>query len=111
MNFIEAVIKINQRKDLELCDYEPELTGEHLSICVYNNLKGPQFIGKLRWPQINLVIECDGDYWHKYPNGTELDEKRNIELEHAGYNVLRLWERDIKKMSEDILLNRIMEVV
>ena len=47
---------------------------------------------------MNLVIECDGDYWHKYPVGTDIDHLRTKELIKKGFNVLRLWEREIKVM-------------
>lgn len=49
-------------------------------------------------PSLNLVIECDGDYWHKYPIGTDLDHIRTKELLEKGFKVLRLWECEIKKM-------------
>ena len=49
-------------------------------------------------PSMNLVIECDGNYWHKYPTGTELDNIRTSELISKGFKILRLWEIDIKKM-------------
>ncbi len=50
-------------------------------------------------PSMNLVIECDGDYWHKYPVGLEKDHIRTKELIEKGFKVLRLWEREIKAMS------------
>lgn len=49
-------------------------------------------------PSMNLVIECDGDYWHNYPFGNEIDHIRTSELIQKGFKVLRLWERDIIKM-------------
>jgi very-short-patch-repair endonuclease len=49
-------------------------------------------------PSMNLVIECDGDYWHKYPIGREIDYVRTKELIEKGFKVLRLWEHEIKKM-------------
>lgn len=49
-------------------------------------------------PSLNLVIECDGDYWHKYPVGREIDQIRTKELIDKGFKVLRLWERDIRSM-------------
>jgi len=49
-------------------------------------------------PSMNMVIECDGDYWHKYPIGTKIDRIRTKELLEKGFKVLRLWERDVKKM-------------
>ena len=58
-------------------------------------------------PALNLVIECDGDYWHKYPIGTDLDHIRTKELLEKGFKVLRLWEceiniMDIDKFKEDL---------
>lgn len=63
-------------------------------------------------PSRNLVIEADGDYWHGNPemySKKELSEKQNKqkekdnlrtkELIEKGYNVLRLWENKIRKMS------------
>ena len=52
-------------------------------------------------PSKNLVIECDGDYWHSYPTGREIDKIRTSELIEKGFKVLRLWERDIKVMDID----------
>lgn len=49
-------------------------------------------------PDYNLIIECDGDYWHDYPNGTELDLLRTNELKTKGFKILRLWEREIISM-------------
>lgn len=49
-------------------------------------------------PSKNLVIETDGDYWHKYPTGNEIDHIRTSELIAKGFKVLRLWEHEIKIM-------------
>ena len=49
-------------------------------------------------PSMNMVIECDGDYWHKYPIGREIDNIRTKELLNKGFKVLRLWESEIKNM-------------
>lgn len=61
-------------------------------------------------PSMNMVIECDGDYWHKYPIGLERDHVRTKELITKGFKVLRLWERDIRVMDvnqfESILKSR-----
>ncbi len=50
-------------------------------------------------PSMNLVIECDGNYWHKYPIGMEIDHIRTKELIEKGFKVLRLWEIEIKDMN------------
>ena len=49
-------------------------------------------------PSMKLVIECDGDYWHRYPIGNDLDHIRTKELIQKGFKVLRLWEFEIKAM-------------
>lgn len=50
-------------------------------------------------PSLNLVIECDGDYWHKYPIGKDIDHIRTKELIKKGFKVLRLWGSEIKVIS------------
>ena len=49
-------------------------------------------------PSMKLVIECDGDYWHKYPIGNDIDHIRTSELLEKGFKVLRLWEFEINNM-------------
>lgn len=58
-------------------------------------------------PSLHLVIECDGDYWHNYPEGLEVDSIRTTELEDMGYRVKRFWEREIKEMNSDMLLEEL----
>ncbi len=50
-------------------------------------------------PSMNLVIECDGDYWHNYPVGNDIDHVRTSELIEKGFKVLRLWEFEIRAMN------------
>ena len=50
-------------------------------------------------PKSNIIIEADGDYWHNYPIGNEIDHIRTKELIEKGFKVLRLWENQINKMS------------
>ena len=63
MDFLEAIIKINKRKDISLCDFETELIGEHPSICVYIQPSGEdeRFLGKLRWPKDGKPAEVDSE--------------------------------------------------
>ena len=58
-------------------------------------------------PSMNIVIECDGDYWHKYPIGLEKDHIRTKELIAKGFKVLRLWEFEINEMSIKQFENRL----
>ena len=61
-------------------------------------------------PSINLVIECDGDYWHKYPVGNDIDHIRTSELLQKGFKVLRLWENEIKVMDLNKFKNMLEEI-
>lgn len=49
-------------------------------------------------PSMSLVIECDGNYWHKYPIGREIDKIRTSELLENGFKVLRLWGSEIRNI-------------
>ena len=43
----------------------------------------------------STCIFADGDYWHKYPEGTDKDRKQDKALKKLGYKILRFWEHDI----------------
>jgi len=49
------------------------------------------------------ILECDGDYWHHFPEGREKDRVKTKEMEAAGYRVFRFWEHDIWTMSNQDL--------
>jgi len=55
-------------------------------------------------PCANLVIECDGDYWHSRPEAKEKDTKRDTFMRDKGYEVVRIWERDIRENPEAALI-------
>ena len=50
-------------------------------------------------PSMNLVVECDGEYWHKYPTRRDIDHIRTKELIENGFKVLRLWEFEINELT------------
>jgi very-short-patch-repair endonuclease/DNA-directed RNA polymerase subunit RPC12/RpoP len=54
-------------------------------------------------PKYNLVIECDGEYWHNKPSAKEKDTKHNIMMRNNGYYVKRLKGSNIlnKKINYD----------
>lgn len=45
----------------------------------------------------NLVVECDGEYWHSLPGRIKKDRKRDYWLRSKGYRVIRIPERDITR--------------
>jgi very-short-patch-repair endonuclease len=58
-------------------------------------------------PSMSIVIECDGNYWHKYPVGREIDNLRTKELIKNGWRVIRLWESEIKTINLEDFKNGI----
>ncbi len=49
-------------------------------------------------PSFNLILEADGNYFHFFPIGRDIDHIRTKELKEKGFRVLRLWESEIKKL-------------
>jgi very-short-patch-repair endonuclease len=47
-------------------------------------------------PKGNLIVECDGDYWHSRPETMVKDKIKTTWLEDNDYVVLRLTETEIK---------------
>lgn len=78
-----------------------------------HNLNG--FLCDFYLSDYNLVIECDGDYWHGNPNFYKLDELNNIQLKNKdrdtrknnmlisnSISFLRFWEYDIHNNFDDV---------
>ena len=57
---------------------------------------GNRFIVDAYIPSLNLVIECDGDYWHSLSKTKERDKLKNDYLNDNGFGLLRLTETEIK---------------
>ena len=51
----------------------------------------------------NIIIYNDGDYWHSLPITKKRDERNTLALDKAGYVVIHLSERNIKKRDFDIM--------
>lgn len=49
-------------------------------------------------PSMNMVIEADGIYWHKFPSLRPIDIYRTTCLQSSGIKVVRLWEHEIDKL-------------
>ena len=48
-------------------------------------------------PMLNLVLECDGTWWHSLPNVVEVDYIKNRWLSDNGFRLIRIWDEDILK--------------
>lgn len=62
-------------------------------------------------PDYNLIIQCDGCYWHNclehYPNHHKEQRAKDVtkdsKLRFRGFKVYRFWEHDIKKSASKCL--------
>ena len=48
-------------------------------------------------PELNLVVECDGNYWHNLPEQKHTDIRRDYWLRSQGYRVVRIWGSEINE--------------
>ena len=60
-------------------------------------------------PDRNLILECDGEYWHSRPGRKEYDARRDARLEAIGYRVLRLPEENITSGACEQTLRAVMQ--
>lgn len=49
----------------------------------------------------NLIIECDGEYWHRSNLSKERDSQKDKFLSVRGYKVIRFTEQQIKETKGD----------
>lgn len=48
-------------------------------------------------PEYDIVIECDGDYWHRLPAVVKRDRSKNAYIAACGYPLFRFWESEINE--------------
>jgi very-short-patch-repair endonuclease len=76
-------------------------------------LVGGRFCVDAFVPSLSLVIQFDGDYWHGHPDKfpilderqrkrRRLDASQDAYMTSCGYQVIRIWETDIKKHPEQV---------
>lgn len=69
---------------------------------------GSRYLVDFYLPQFNIVVECDGDYWHTIPKVFEKDLRKDAYLISQGYEVVRFYETQINLSVEscvDIILS------
>ena len=62
-----------------------------------------KFICDFFVPDLNLIIECDGQYWHNRPRTIIRDIEKDEYSKGRGYNVLRLSDAEIYQDSFNVL--------
>lgn len=46
---------------------------------------------------LNLIIECDGKYWHSLPKAIKKDKEKDVCAKKCGFNLIRLTEEQINQ--------------
>jgi very-short-patch-repair endonuclease len=59
-----------------------------------------QFRIENRWydfllPDQQILIEVDGEYWHNYPDGTDVDREKEKMAKDHGYKLVRIWGAEV----------------
>ncbi len=88
--------KVAKRADPRADDTRSALEVDFLGLCRYFDIPPPQVnvlaAGNLvdfLWPEERVVVETDGYAYHENRVAFEADHERDVELEEAGYRVLR----------------------
>lgn len=81
------------RTDIEIKVAE-ELEKRGIKFIEQYNL-GNKFALDFFLPDYNIVIECDGDYWHKLPDVAKRDKSKNAYIKACGYTLYRFWGSEI----------------
>lgn len=49
-------------------------------------------------PEFRIIVEINGDYWHTRQPSIDRDRNKRFAAEACGYQLVELWESDIKDM-------------
>lgn len=97
-----------KRTSIEIAMSE-ELTRRGIEHTEQFNLDGV-FVPDFMLTEHNIIIECDGDYWHSLPENVVRDKRKNAYYRMKGITYFRFWEREINADVEacvDIILTEI----
>ncbi len=86
-------IELKMREILTDNNYQFETNTSLLNVCI------PDIV----FENEKVIIQCDGDYWHNYPDGLDRDHHQDEILEKNGWKVIRFWEHEINDDIEGCL--------
>ena len=75
---------------------EEELKRRKISYQTQHGLGGIAIVD-FYLPEYRIVIQCDGDYWHNFPEQKERDERQDKVLISNGVKVHRFWQHEINQ--------------
>lgn len=93
-----AIAKIRQARLNQIIPYEwtsiekaiAKLLDDSTIPYIHGFNLGNKFQCDFGLPVYNLIIECDGDYWHSFPDKRERDDKKNQYALSHSWKILRL---------------------
>jgi very-short-patch-repair endonuclease len=62
-------------------------------------------------PKFNLIIECNGDYWHSFPKKKKRDEEIARFAKEIGTKIVFIWEHEINNSPRKALSKALKEVL
>ena len=101
----------NKRKNNTAIEHRTKVVLDDLQIEYVQQFRVKRFVMDFYIEKYNLVIECQGDYWHGNPEkfktlnnvqlkNIERDKNKKIYLNDNNINFLFIWETDINKGNE-----------
>ena len=61
-------------------------------------------------PALNLIVEYDGDYWHREDKYLSKDVKDTDKAIKRGFNIFRYWESTVKEKGVDNIVEDIVNL-
>ena len=61
-------------------------------------------------PALNLIVEYDGDYWHREEKYLNKDTKDTSKALKKGFKIFRYWESTVKKLGIDNIVEDIVKL-
>ena len=91
--------RLHQRMPRNGTSIERAIEGvlDELEVAYFSGLPFGRFQYDEFLPKYDILIECDGDYWHSLPKVIESDKKKNIIAKENGYLLLRFTGTEIRK--------------
>lgn len=93
--FINLPKNINKDTTIEI-KVEDQLIKYGIKYFKQKSLKKGHFIIDFYLPEYQLVVECNGDYWHNLPERKKRDKELEEYVLSKGKDILWLWEHEIK---------------
>lgn len=64
-----------------------------------------RFIVDFYVPKYRMIIECNGEYWHRLPERIERDKKLKEFAKEHNFRIIFVWENEINKNVHDALFD------